>query len=131
MYCFDGNIYAGGGASGMSSVPTGVNVSLYPVPVGGLGGGGAANVSGGYSSTANLPGSSGTQGTGGGGGGAGGFWSPTANQIQRGGSGGSGLVIVRTLATQKVAVSTTGNPSIYVSGNYRYYKFLANGSITF
>ena len=131
MYCFDGNIYAGGGASGMWGVPTTSTSSLYPVPTGGLGGGGNSNIGGGYSTTAILPGFPGAQGTGGGGGGSGGFWNSANNRIQNGGSGGSGIVIVRTLATQKVAASTTGNPSIYVSGNYRYYKFLANGSITF
>lgn len=132
MYCFDGNIYAGGGATGMTAVPRLLpNQANYPIPVGGLGGGGNANISGGYNTSAKLPGYPGSPNTGGGGGGSGGFWSPTANLIQSGGSGGSGLVVIRTLATQKAAVSTTGNPTIYVDGAFRYYRFLANGSITF
>jgi hypothetical protein len=104
---------------------------MYPVPVGGLGGGGAANISGGYSTTAKLPGYPGSPNTGGGGGASGGFWTPTNNLIQSGGSGGSGLVVIRTLATQKAAASTTGSPTIYVDSTFRYYRFLANGSITF
>jgi hypothetical protein len=132
MYCFDGNIYAGGGASGMSSVPrVPPNQSLYPIPVGGLGGGGNANISGGYSTVAKIPGYPGSPNTGGGGGSSGAFWVSTNNLIQTGGAGGSGLVVIRTLATQKAAVSTTGSPTIYVEGAFRYYRFLANGSITF
>jgi hypothetical protein len=30
-----------------------------------------------------------------------------------------------------VASSTTGSPTVVVSGGYRYYTFTGNGSITF
>jgi hypothetical protein len=116
----------------MSSVPRiAPTQSFYQIPKGGLGGGGDANIGGGYNTSAKLPGYPGSPNTGGGGGASGGFWNATANLIQSGGSGGSGLVVIRTLATQKAAVSTTGSPTIYVDGAFRYYRFLANGSITF
>ena len=131
MYCFDGNIYAGGGGTGAGGVFQTSTSSLYPLPQGGLGGGGAANLSGGYNAVMDLPGTAGSTNTGGGGGGSGGFWNSTSNKIQMGGAGGSGIVIIRTLATQSAAIAYTGNPVVAVSGVYRYYKFLNNGSITF
>jgi hypothetical protein len=46
-------------------------------------------------------------------------------------SGGSGIVILRYADTYPAATSTTGSPTITVSGGYRIYKFTASGSITF
>jgi hypothetical protein len=66
---------------------------------------------------------SGTPNTGGGGGGS---WE---NATQ--GAGGSGIVIIRYADTYPAATSTTGSPTITVSGGYRIYKFTESGSITF
>jgi hypothetical protein len=44
------------------------------------------------------------------------------------GAGGSGVVILRTLAT---AASTTGSPTVTTDGSYNVYKFTGSGSITF
>jgi hypothetical protein len=48
-----------------------------------------------------------------------------------GGAGGSGVVIIRYADTYDAAASTTGSPSITVSGGYRIYSWTASGSITF
>lgn len=48
-----------------------------------------------------------------------------------GGSGSSGIVIIRYPDTFIAASATTGSPTITVTGGYRIYKFTANGSITF
>jgi hypothetical protein len=40
-------------------------------------------------------------------------------------------VIVRYLSSYDVAASTTGSPSVVVSGGYRYYTWTGSGSITF
>jgi hypothetical protein len=60
--------------------------------------------------------------TGGGGGGAGGASGATA--------GGSGVVIIRYSDTYRSA-TTTGSPTVTVSGGYRIYQFTGNGTITF
>lgn len=96
--------YAGGGAGGYRGA--GVTEGT-----GGLGGGGNAN-------------SPGTNGLGGGGGGVIGDFANVVRPV----TGGSGVVIIRTLAT---ATATTGNPTITTDGAYNIYKFLTNGSITF
>jgi hypothetical protein len=44
------------------------------------------------------------------------------------GTGGSGVVIIRTLLT---AASTTGSPTVTTDGSYNVYKFTGSGSITF
>jgi hypothetical protein len=46
------------------------------------------------------------------------------------GAGGSGIVIIRYSSTNPAAASTTGSPTLYTSGGYRYYKFTGDGSIT-
>jgi hypothetical protein len=48
-----------------------------------------------------------------------------------GGSGGSGIVIIRYPSYQSPATSTTGSPEMYVAGAWRVYKFVASGTITF
>jgi hypothetical protein len=40
-------------------------------------------------------------------------------------------VIIRYADTYPVATSTTGSPTLVTTGGYRYYTFIANGSITF
>jgi len=102
--------YAGGGGSG-----------LYPamtVGSGGSGGGGAGSPNG----TAN--GVAGTTNTGSAGGGSNG------NGTYYGGSGGSGIIIIR-IADSISAKTTTGSPNTYTANGYRYYKFTGDGSITF
>lgn len=95
----------GGGATGYSSV-------------GGQGGGGAGGGSAGTAGTAN---------TGGGGGGIGNnpYLGFTA------GAGGSGIVIIRYPDTFPNAASTTGSPTLTVTGGYKIYRFTSSGSITF
>jgi hypothetical protein len=61
--------------------------------------------------------------TGGGGGGAG--------YAQAGSAGGSGIVIIRYPSYLLPAASTTGSPETYITGQYRVYKFVASGTITF
>jgi hypothetical protein len=49
-----------------------------------------------------------------------------------GGSGGSGIVIIRYEDTYPAAASTIGNPTITVAGGYRVYTWAtSSGSITF
>jgi hypothetical protein len=102
----NGTPYVGGGG--------GAGVYQSNGGSGGSGGGGA----GGGTNENGLPGETNTGGGGGGGGNA-------AN----GGSGGSGLAILRCSDT--FTATTTGSPTVYVSGGYRYYKFTQNGTITF
>jgi hypothetical protein len=45
-----------------------------------------------------------------------------------GSNGGSGVVIIRTIAT---AASTTGSPTVTQSNGYNVYTFTGTGSITF
>jgi hypothetical protein len=40
-------------------------------------------------------------------------------------------VIIRYLSTLNAAASTTGSPTVVVSGGYRYYTWTGDGSITF
>ena len=86
------------------------------VGTGGAGGGGnGSKTTGGNAATANT-------GSGGGGG---------ADDIPGVGNGGSGIVIVRYPSAFANASATTGSPSFYNSGGYKYYKYNASGSITF
>lgn len=107
-----GGFYAGGGGGGAIS---GTNV----------GGAGGAGGGGGGGSGNNNSGTAGSANTGGGGGGMGDR--PTSGSS---GAGGSGIVIIRYLSTYPAAASTTGSPTLYTSGGYRYYKFTGDGSIT-
>jgi hypothetical protein len=97
---------AGGGGNGSYN---------YSPGGGGLGGGGAGG-------NTNAVGTAGTAGTGGGGGGGG--------NAASGAAGGSGIVILQ-VADSITASATTGSPTVYVTGGYRYYKFTSSGSITF
>ena len=99
----------------------------------GTGGGSALNSgSAGAKSTTNPGDSSGGAGganTGGGGGGAG--QSQYLSYTGTGGAGGSGSVTIRYADTYDAAVSTTGSPTVTVSGGFRNYRFTGSGSITF
>jgi hypothetical protein len=107
-----GGYYAGGGGGGAIS---GTNVG----GAGGSGGGGAGG------SGNNNSGTAGTPNTGGGGGGMGDRPSSGSS-----GAGGSGIVIIRYSTLLDAATSTTGSPTITVSGGYRYYTFTGDGSLT-
>ena len=76
---------------------------------------------------------SGKLGLNGTGGGAGGGAATGASSYTSGGTGGSGVVIIRYSSLRPVASSTTGSPTIIVSGGYRIYTWstTGSGSITF
>ena len=104
--------YAGGGGGASYNNPgTG--------GAGGNGGGGAGR------GLSNQIGENGSSNTGGGGGGG------SKTTAQYGGTGGSGIVIIRYPDTFIAATSTTGSPTITVAGGYRVYKWTSSGSITF
>ncbi len=97
--------YAGGGGGGIYNVGT--------VGAGGVGGGGAGNWHGvGVNGTAN-------RGAGGGGGGYDGT-------SYKGGSGGSGIVVIRYLTTSVLALGTGG--TITTSGGYTIHTFTSSGT---
>ena len=104
--------YAGGGGGGGNV--TGSRTG----GTGGVGGGGNGSMDGNATS--------GTTNLGGGGGGAG-----NANGI--GGSGGSGIVIIRYADTYPVPAATTGSPTVLTTSGYRIYSWttVGSGSITF
>jgi hypothetical protein len=107
-----GGFYAGGGGGGAIS---GTNVG----GTGGSGGGGRGG------SGNDNGGTAGSTNTGGGGGGMGDRPSSGSS-----GAGGSGIVLIRYADTYPAATSTTGSPTLYTIGGYRYYKFTGDGSIT-
>jgi hypothetical protein len=47
------------------------------------------------------------------------------------GAGGSGVVIIRYSDSFIAATSTTGSPTITVTGGFRIYQWTSSGSITF
>ncbi len=119
----------GNGGNGTASSISGSSVTY-------AGGGG-----GGIYQSSDTPGQG---GTGGGGNGGNTSINPTAGTTNRGGggggqgdnkslgaNGGSGIVILRYLDSFAAAESTTGSPTITVTGGYRIYTFTGNGSITF
>lgn len=101
----NGTFYGGGGA--------GAGRDTYNTGAGGTGGGGGG-----------TRGTSGTANTGGGGAGG-------NDTGVNGGNGGSGVVILRYADTFTAAASTTGSPTITVSGGFRTYSWTGSGSITF
>lgn len=118
-----GNSGAAGGAG-----KTWLNGTAYAGGAGGSGSytnggtGVAGTAGGGTGGSSGVNATSGTANTGGGGG--------SAPNGSLGGSGGSGVVIIRHLsnATANLA-TTTGSPSITTSGGYTYYTFTGAGTI--
>jgi hypothetical protein len=113
----DSNYYAGGGGG---YADNGLNNGAG-AGAGGLGGGGRGSQF--YNSDNAL---AGTQNRGGGGGG--GYTGSNSPGSYGPAAGGSGVVILRTLAT---AASTTGSPTVTQDGSYNVYTFTGSGSITF
>ena len=95
--------YAGGGGTG----------GLSGDPSGGLGGGGKGGI-------INQDGTAGAVNTGGGGGGGGTY----SNRATFGGSGGSGIVIIRYRGKQKA----TGGDTIVYKNGYTIHTFTSSGS---
>jgi hypothetical protein len=122
-----GNAVGGSGGAG-----TVLSISGSAIQYAG-GGGGAGFVSNSLGSAgggngigwSTLLGSTALANTGSGGGGA------ATGLGGAGYAGGSGIVIIRYPSYLAPATSTTGSPETYVSGNYRVYKFVASGTITF
>ena len=110
-----GTYYAGGGSAVWDD---GVSLGLLN-PSGGIGGGGNA-------ATNNESLAAATANTGGGGGGN----ASALASFGTGGAGGSGVVIIRYPDVYSAARSTTGSPTITVSGGYRTYKITSSGTIT-
>ena len=118
----------------------------YLVVAGGGGGGGAGSAAsgriGGTGLTNSISGSSATYAVGGDGGNTSGSGNTSGasntGNAGRGsdgdatlsGSGGSEIVIIRYSDTLPAASSTTGSPTITVSGGFRIYQFTGSGSIT-
>ena len=102
--------YGGGGGGGS---PT-----KNPPKQGGSGGGGNGAI--GFN---NVNATNGTDGLGAGGGGGG------INSSSRGGDGGSGVVILK-VPSALYSGTTTGSPTVSVSGSDRIIKFTSNGTYT-
>jgi len=125
-----GTSVGGAGGNGLSYFDT-----FYAGGGGGAGGtaggaggsGGGGNGTGGNNSSKAIAGA-GTTNTGGGGGGYRGDFN---DDTRSGGSGGSGVVIFRYPNNLANAASTTGSPTLTVSGGYKTYTFTSSGSITF
>jgi hypothetical protein len=118
---------AGNGGAGVSSSITGSSVGRA-----GGGGGGTFNgvnvgtaTDGGGSAVHQSNGADGTANRGGGGGG--GSWSGSVHRD--GGSGGSGVVIIRH-RKEFATATTTGSPTITTAGLFTVYTFNASGTIS-
>jgi hypothetical protein len=105
----DGTGGAGGGGGGAGSAGTAATVSGVP---GASGNGVAVAISG---SSVTYAGVGGTIGLGG----------PANN------AGNAGTVVIRYSESYAPAASTTGSPTITVTGGYRIYTWTGSGSITF
>jgi hypothetical protein len=126
---------AGGGGAGQAGSPGPTsagrggngNVWLNSTTYAGGGGGqsGIGGTGGGSPGKAYAPGPAAGGTNTGGGGGAG--WSVSS---QPGGSGGSGVVILRYESYLDPAANTNGNVSVTTSNGYRYYAFTSSGNIT-
>jgi hypothetical protein len=129
----DSNIPNFAGQGGAGAVST---ISGNPVVYAGGGGGGtyqgtaniggSANAGRGGDDPGNLgaiPASVALANTGSGGGGGGNAITAAA--------GSSGIVIIRYPSYLAVASSTTGSPSMYITGNWRVYAWVSSGTITF
>jgi hypothetical protein len=110
----------GNGGSGVASTITGSSVSR-------AGGGAGGNRSGGSGSASAGGGSSGANGTANTGGGAAG--SNSGTDYLGGGNGGSGVVILRMLASN-YSGTTTGSPTVSDDGSYKVLTFTGSGSYT-
>ena len=117
------NILYGGGGGGGEGTVSGNWGRGSPFTLG-IGGGGAG---GGNPVASNRPGdiygyqgAPGIANLGGGGGGP---------QVGDGGTGGSGVVIIKT--ADSVSATTTGSPTVVTSGGYTIYTFNSTGTIAF
>jgi hypothetical protein len=117
-----------------------VTVTFGGSPGGGGGAGSAgSDRNGGVGVTSSITGSSVTYAAGGygggglsgnantGNGGAGGTWNPNI----AGGSGGSGIVVLRYASTYSDPISTSGSPTITNAGGYKTFVWTSTGSIQF
>ena len=118
----------GFGGDGVASSITGSSVSYAGGGGGAQNGGAPAGGDGGGGAGANNPSTTyavaGTANTGGGGGGTG-----NDSPLKNSGAGGSGVVILRMLAT-KYTGTTTGSPTVTDDGSYKVVKFTGSGSYT-
>lgn len=136
---FDGNYYGGGGGGGLRTSFGSGGQANTSIGSGGLGGGGNGALwfqpTTAWTSTQTTPAptgfrmSAGTANRGGGGGGSISDDSTPNSPLVSGMGGGSGVVIIRYLATIPDASGTTGSPSLSISGGYKYYTFTSSGTI--
>jgi hypothetical protein len=119
------NLYYAGGGGGATDTYFYYNPALNYRSNGGAGGGGA----GGNNITNAV---SGGINTGGGGGGSAQYYDPLPTPSTRtGGSGGSGVVIIRHPDTFLEARTTTGSPNVIYANANIIYRFWQSGTITF
>lgn len=134
IFSQEGGGGGGAGAAGSRGGPGGVGLqyaisgtNTYYAGGGGNGAGGTGGLGGG--GNGGSSGSAGTNGLGGGGGGGYNTY-PTHPWNRASFAGGSGVVIIRYSSTYPALTSTTGSPTITVSGGYRIYKWTSSGSFT-
>ena len=119
------NLYYAGGGGGATDTYFYYNPALNYRSNGGAGGGGAGGNN-------TIDAVSGGINTGGGGGGVGQYYDPLPTPSTRtGGSGGSGVVIIRHPDTFLEARTTTGSPNVIYANANIIYRFWQSGTITF